>query len=363
MLDLAGYQGTSAAHHEACRLHLDAHRPGPELGLVCGVKADLGPQKGWDASGQGEQVGQRPRAPRPGLRFRGGGGASRLRSRPVSLRSRRWLETQVRVLSPPVASRDFICFPARPPTPPPQPCTRPRGEESLGLGELPELGAAPVGSDKVLWVPPPGRGGLAPRGCQVSGDSRKPKRTSGGTGAQDQTLGTGLRRAWAGGQPRPVLVYQRRLSQCHAFLARNYFQESAFGDIIGPCSERAFYSNLSALSKSMGCSAIGQRRESTAWSSSCVFSISEWHRPGTESSFCWNLRNRPKNGLFFLVAIKKAISLFPSSKTFPPLGLTLLIKNKIQKGLTCQFDSLFPLSIRDCHSILLYEMSFIQIFA
>lgn len=207
MLDLAGYQGTGAAHHEACRLHLDAHRPGPELGLVCGVKADLGPQKGRDASGQGEQVGQRPRAPRPGLRFRGGGGASRLRSRPVSLRSRRWLETQVRVLSPPVASRDFICFPARPPTPPPQPCTRPRGEESLGLGELPELGAAPVGSDKELWVPPPGRGGLAPRGCQVSGDSRKPKRTSGGTGGSrsDPWDRTPESVGWWPAQTRPCL--------------------------------------------------------------------------------------------------------------------------------------------------------------
>lgn len=96
----------------------------------------------------------------------------------------------------------------------------------------------------------------------------------------------------------------------------------------------------------MGCSAIGQRRESAAWSSSGVFSIPEWHRSGTESSFCWNL-NRPKNGLFSLVAIKKALSLFPSRNTFPPLGLTLLIKNKIQKGLACQFDSLFPLSIRD----------------
>lgn len=60
-------------HHEACRLHLDAHRPGAELGLVCGEKADLGQQKGRDPSGQGEQVGQRTRAPRPGLRFRGRG--------------------------------------------------------------------------------------------------------------------------------------------------------------------------------------------------------------------------------------------------------------------------------------------------
>ena len=51
MLDLAGDQGAGAAHHEACRLHLAAHRPGPELGLVCGEKADLGQQKGRDASG------------------------------------------------------------------------------------------------------------------------------------------------------------------------------------------------------------------------------------------------------------------------------------------------------------------------
>ena len=97
----------------------------------------------------------------------------------------------------------------------------------------------------------------------------------------------------------------------------------------------------------MGCAAIGQRGESTAWSSSGVFSIPEWHRSGTESSFCWNLRNRPKHGLFSLVVIKKALSLFLSRNTFPPLGLTLLIKNKIQKELAGQFDSLFPLSIRD----------------
>lgn len=116
-----------------------------------------------------------------------------------------------------------------------------RGEESLGLGELPELGAAPGGPDE-LCVPPPGRGGLAQRlpgarGCQgAQADAR-------GTRARGQTLGTGPRRAWAAGQPRPVLVYQGRPAQSHAFLARNYFQEPAFGDMIGPRSERGFYSS------------------------------------------------------------------------------------------------------------------------
>lgn len=51
---------------------------------------------------------------RSGLRF---WGASEWRRPAVSVRSRDRLETQVRVWLPPVASRGFICFPARPPPP------------------------------------------------------------------------------------------------------------------------------------------------------------------------------------------------------------------------------------------------------
>ena len=130
-----------------------------------------------------------------------------------------------------------------PPLPRPNPAPAPEGRSHWDLESFLNLGLRQSAQIKNFGSRLQVAGAWPPEAVRCQGIAGSPSGRQEVRGAQDQTLGTGLRRAWAGGQPRPVLVYQRRLSQCHAFLARNYFQESSFGDIIGPCSERAFYSN------------------------------------------------------------------------------------------------------------------------
>ena len=91
------------------------------------------------------------------------------------MRSRRRLETPVRVLSPPVGSRGFICFAARPPTPhPAQPGGRSHwaleGFLSSGLRQAAQMQSS-ASRHQVA--------GHWPRGCQGQGGARKPKRTPG----------------------------------------------------------------------------------------------------------------------------------------------------------------------------------------
>lgn len=86
------------------------------------------------------------------------------------------------------------------------------------------LGLRQLAQSKELWVLPRSRG-LAPGGCQVGGDSRKPERIARRYGAQDQTLGTGPRRAWlvASSDLSLFTAGDGCLNVTHS-LARNYFQ-------------------------------------------------------------------------------------------------------------------------------------------
>ena len=59
-------------------------------------------------------------------------------------------------------------------------------------------------------------------------------------GLEISHLGQGAGSRGQGASPDSSLLTSARLSQCHAFLARNYFQESGLRELIGPCSERAF---------------------------------------------------------------------------------------------------------------------------
>lgn len=85
-------------------------------------------------------------------------------------------------------------------------------------------------------------------------------RTSGGRWAPDQSLETAPGIAWVGGQPKFFRFYKCEAVSMSCIRARNYFQESAFRELIGPPSERGFYSSQSAVFKSMSFSAIGQSR-------------------------------------------------------------------------------------------------------
>lgn len=149
----------------------------------------------------------------------------------------------------------FYLFPGTPPTP------TPKGRSHWDLETSPELGPRQSAQIKNFGPRPP----PAAESCRwrdlapVPGAVRRQvKRASGGIWAKDQPLGTESRIAWAGGPPILVLVYKERLSQCHAFLTRNYFQESELRDVVGSFSERAFYSSQSAACKNMSFSAIGQ---------------------------------------------------------------------------------------------------------
>lgn len=145
-----------------------------------------------------------------------------------------------------------------------------------------ELGATPIRSEEELCAPPLGHRhqkglalwplrGLAWMPWPASGKGeREAKEDSGAQGATAEHLErlgrSGLEFAplgLPGLQTRPdsSLFTTPEPSQCHAFLARNCFQESRLWERIGACSERDFYSSQSAASQCVDFPAIGPLKE------------------------------------------------------------------------------------------------------
>lgn len=164
----------------------------------------------------------------------------------------------------------FYVFPHKlPPSPP--------GRSHWDLETRAEPGAAPIGSETELWAPPSG-GGPCPVAWRKCPRPRQVKRIRGGqcghleVGGLRSSLETAPGIAWVGGLPKFFRFYKCEAVSMSRILARKYFQESAFRELIGPHSERGFYSSQSAVFKSMGFSAVGQSRR--------INSLKEQHKLG-----------------------------------------------------------------------------------
>ena len=158
MLDLAGDQASAAqragaAHREAGRLHLDAHRTWQ--GRACGRRL-LGTEPATEeragrvrASSAGVLAGWCTSVWAEGQRCYGAEESGGESEGAVSQRSSKCLETPVLVLPLPAVSRGFIRFPR---TLPPNPT----GRSHWDLETRPEPGARPIHLEKELWAPLPG---------------------------------------------------------------------------------------------------------------------------------------------------------------------------------------------------------------
>lgn len=162
-------------------------------------------------------------------------------------------------MPPPAASCGFMCFPASSPHLHQGGVTGTwRRVLSLGLRQLAQMQNFGPRPPRRRTLP----SGLAQVPEVVTGkeDRRRSMRTSGGRWAPDQSLEIAPGIAWVGGQPKFFRFYKCEAVSMSCIRARNYFQESAFRELIGPPSERGFYSSQSAVFKSVSFSAIGQSR-------------------------------------------------------------------------------------------------------
>lgn len=227
MLDLAGHQvgaaqRAGAAHHEADRLHLGAHRVGlAGAGLAWGRRLRGAEPGTWErtarrARSAGERAG---RCTRCGLRI-GVFGVEESIGEAVAWVSRARLATSG-------FSGGFICFPG---TLPPAPKGRSHRElerrpgpgEPANLLRKRALGPRPRRPPPSPPPPPAPPPGVPAEGlAQVPGLWRVGGRLRGHLEVsrleiRDQPLGTGPRIAWAGGLPRLVLVYKcKAVSMSH----------------------------------------------------------------------------------------------------------------------------------------------------
>lgn len=260
----------------------------------------------------------------------------------------------------PAASR-AVLFVSRdaPPAPP-------KGEESPGVGEASRtwdranplrkrtLGPHSSPSPHPLPCGVPAEG-LA----QVPGAVRAGGRLRGHlevSRLQISHLGQGPGSRGLEASPDASLFTSARLSQCHAFLARNDFQESGLWELIGSCSERAF--------------TVASELRSKLWAPLPL--DSESYKAPKE--FFQQENSTPLELEVLLVEAWEAAKIheLPCGNKgplicFSPLGWTLLIKNNIKNN---QFVSAWlpPPTLFFSHqefagSVPLYEMSLIQIFA